>query len=200
MIIELRFEPGDVLREDELKELLGLGRTPIREAIQRLTRDQFTTVIPRQGVFVAGIDVSELSTLYETRAVLEPYAARLAAVRGTEEHWVRMEELLATETNEPKAMLAVDRACHEIMWEAASNRFLVDTLDMLYAQSDRLWHMYLSDVTDMNTAVAEHSTILDLLRTGDSDRAAKTVEDHVRSFDSQVRAAVTASLTSPLAT
>ena len=62
------------------------------------------------------------------------------------------------------ALLDVDRACHEIIWPAAGNRFLTDTLDMLYAQSDRLWHMYLADVADSCHAVDEHVDILDALR------------------------------------
>ena len=85
------------------------------------------------------------------------------------------------------------------MWRAAGNRFLLDTLDMLYAQSDRLWHLYLSEVADMEEAVAEHQAILDALRAGDADRAAELVEAHVQSFDAQVREAVTARLASPLA-
>ncbi|MCP5024927.1 MAG: GntR family transcriptional regulator [Actinomycetia bacterium] len=202
MIIELVYEPGAVLREDELRAELGLGRTPIREALQRLAREQFVAVVPRRGMFVSGIDVSELSLLYETRAVLEPYAARLAAARGRDEHWTNMAQALAAAEDsdaDPAALLSADRRCHEIMWDAAGNRFLVDTLDTLYAQSDRLWHMYLADVVDMDHAVAEHAAILDALRRGDEGDAAGLVEAHVRSFDEQVRVAVTARLASPLA-
>ncbi|MCP3854842.1 MAG: GntR family transcriptional regulator [Actinomycetia bacterium] len=202
MIIELVLEPGAVLREDELKTKLGVGRTPIREALQRLAREQFITVVPRQGMFVSGLDVSELSLLYETRAVLEPYAARLAAARGTDEHWADMAQALRAAEDpqaEPATLLSVDRRCHEIMWDAAGNRFLVDTLDTLYAQSDRLWHMYLADVVDMDHAVAEHVAILDALREGAESGAAELLEAHVRSFDEQVRVAVTARLASPLA-
>ncbi len=201
MIVQLDLSPGDVLREDELREELGLGRTPIREALKRLEREHFVTVIPRRGMYVSGIDVSELSMLFETRTVLEPYAARLAAVRGTNADWDTMADALArTSETGVGAMehLAIDRTCHEIMWRAAGNRFLVDTLDMLYAQSDRLWHLYLSDVADMEEAVAEHRAILDALRAGDADRAAGLVEAHVKSFDAQVREAVTARLAAPL--
>ncbi|MGB1631674.1 MAG: GntR family transcriptional regulator, partial [Acidimicrobiales bacterium] len=157
-IVRLDFAPGDVLREDALQELLGLGRTPIREALQRLAREHFITVIPRRGMFVSGIDVSELSMLFETRTVLEPYAARLAAARGTDDHWVRMAGALdgVSDAAGNEDLMTIDRLGHEIMWEAAGNRFLVDTLDMLYAQSDRLWHLYLADVADMSHAVEEH--------------------------------------------
>lgn len=202
MIVRLELAPGDVVREDELQDHLGIGRTPIREALQRLARDQFVTVIPRRGMFVSNIDVSELALLYETRAVLEPYAARLACARGTAEQWDAMAAVLA-EAGKPDTsgpdLIELDKQCHEIIWEAAGNRFLTDTLDTLYAQCDRLWHMYLADVSAMSHAIDEHLEILDSLRRADGDRVAELVEAHVRSFDAQVREAVTMRLNSPLA-
>jgi DNA-binding GntR family transcriptional regulator len=198
MIVRLELAPGDVLHEDGLQSHLGIGRTPIREALQRLTRDQFVTVIPRRGTLVAPIAVDELSTLYETRAVMEPFAARLACRRGTARHWVEMTDLIEQSLRPgiaPDALLDVDRRCHEIIWDAAGNRFLTDTLDNLYAHSDRVWHMYLADVADTRHAVDEHIEILELLRSGDADACAAAVEAHVRSFDDQVRAAVTSRLT-----
>ena len=200
-IVRLDFAPGDVLREDELREQLGLGRTPIREALLRLQREHFVTVIPRRGMFVSGIEIDELSLLFETRSVLEPYAARLAALRGTDDQWDTMAETLEQTQNpslDAEAQLALDRRCHEIIWEASGNRFISDTLDMLYAQSDRLWHLYLSDVSDMAHAVDEHEAILTSLRTGDADAVAALVETHVQSFDTQIRDVVTGQLTAPL--
>jgi DNA-binding GntR family transcriptional regulator len=201
MIVRLDLAPGDVLRDDLLQEQLGIGRTPIREALQRLERDQFVTVIPRRGMFVASIDVSELSLLYETRAMMEPYAARLAARRGTAEHWDEMRDIIAGSdaVSADQALLDVDRRCHEITWAAAGNRFLTDTLDNLYAHSDRVWHMYLADVADTRHAVDEHAEILEALASGDAERSAALVEAHVRSFDDQVRVAVTSRLGPPLA-
>jgi DNA-binding GntR family transcriptional regulator len=201
MIIRLELAPGDVIREDALQDRLGLGRTPIREALLRLARDQFVTVIPRRGMFVGSIDAAELGLLFETRAVMEPYAARLAAVRGTAAQWDEMRAVIggSARVTADEALLDVDRRCHEIIWQAAGNRFLTDTLDVLYAQSDRVWHLYLADVADTRHAVDEHATILDALAGGDADRAAALVEAHVRSFDEQVRTAVTAGLASPLA-
>jgi len=200
MIVRLVFAPGDVLREDDLRDQLGIGRTPIREALQRLERQHFVNVVPRQGIFVTGIDVGELSMLFETRSVLEPYAARLAALRGTDDSWEAMEQALdrTVGVTNGDELLAIDRSCHELMWQAAGNRFLIDTLDMLYAQSDRLWHLYLSDVADPGHAVEEHVAILNALRSGESDLAASLVADHVASFDAQIRDAVTAGLASPL--
>ena len=202
MIVRLELAPGAVLREESLQLQLGTGRTPIREALQRLVRDQFVTVLPRRGMYVSSIDVSELSMLYETRAILEPYVTRLACARGRPGHWSAMAAALAR-AERPGAtsaeLIEIDRECHEIVWAAADNRFLTDTLDMLYAQSDRLWHMYLAEVDDMAEAVAEHAEILEALVEGDADRAASLVEAHVRAFDVQVRSAVKRRLESPLA-
>ena len=200
MIVHLEFAPGEVLREDDLRRRLDIGRTPIREALQRLEREHFVTVIPRRGMFVSGIDVAELSMLLETRMVMEPYAARLAARRGTTADWDAMEAALTGPTDSSaSAHLAMDRACHEIMWRAAGNRFLLDTLDMLYAQSDRLWHLYSGDVADIAEAVEEHRAILHALRLRDGEGAALLIEAHVQAFDAQIRTAVAASLESPLA-
>ncbi len=201
MIVRLELAPGDVVREIDLQARLGIGRTPIREALQRLAREHFVTVLPRRGMFVSPIEVEELSLLYETRSVMEPYAARLACARGTAAHWEEMAGVLAA-TERPgrdaEALLQLDRRCHEIVWRAAGNRFLTDTLDMLYAQSDRVWHMYLSDVSDMAHAVEEHRDIHRALADGDADRAAALIDAHVRSFHAQVRAALTRRLGAPL--
>ncbi len=102
------------------------------------------------------------------------------------------EVLIAAKTPKITAQdqIHFDAECHEIVWQAAGNRFLTDTLDVLYAQSDRLWHIYLSDVADMGHALDEHFEILQSLESGDSDLAYKLTESHVRSFDMQVRDAV----------
>lgn len=201
MIIRLELAPGDVVREADLQATLDMSRTPIREALQRLARDHFVSVIPRRGMFVSAIEFDELAMLYETRAIMEPYAARLATHRGTAGDWAEMADVLAeTEVpgKRPGELLELDRQCHEIIWRAAGNRFLTATLDTLYAQSDRLWHMYLADVHDMGHAVDEHASIHAALIDGDAGRVATLIEQHVNSFDAQVRAAVAERLGTPL--
>ena len=203
MIMRLELAPGDVVREEALQRQLGIGRTPIREALQRLARDQFVTVMPRRGMFVSRIDVSELSMLYETRAMLEPYAARLACAAGPSDalgrRWRACSHVPSGRGGDAGELIEIDRECHEIIWAAAGNRFLTDTLDMLYAQSDRA----LAHVPRRRRRHAARRRrappILDALVDGDADRAAALVEAHVRSFDEQVRAAVTRRLGPPLA-
>ncbi|MGZ4806792.1 MAG: GntR family transcriptional regulator [Ilumatobacteraceae bacterium] len=201
MIVTLELAPGAVVSDDVLQRQLGLGRTPIREALQRLVRDQFVTIIPRRGMYVSSIDVSELSTLYETRAILEPYVMRLASARGRPDDWEAMAAALARATDASTAteLLEIDRECREIVWAAAGNRFLTDTLDMLYAQSDRLWHLYLGDVAALDEMIAEHRQIHAALVEGDSERAAALIEAHMRAFNDKIGDAVRRRLGSPLA-
>jgi DNA-binding GntR family transcriptional regulator len=202
LIVRVDLAPGDVIREDDLQERLGIGRTPIREALQRLARDQFVTVIPRRGMLVAGVDVTELSMLYETRAILEPYATRLACARGRTEHWEAMATVIDAARRPGTSnddLMAIDRTCHEIVWSASGNRFLTDTLDMLYAQSDRLWHLYLADVSDLRHAVEEHAEIYLALVAGNAERAASLAEAHMRAFDDEITRAVRRRLVPPLA-
>ena len=88
---------------------------------------------------------------------------RLACARGTDQMWDDMAAVLeqAVTGSSPVELLAIDRRCRELVWEAADNRFLTDQLDMLYAHSDRLWHLYLGDVADLHGMIAEHREILD---------------------------------------
>jgi DNA-binding GntR family transcriptional regulator len=189
LIVTLELLPDAVVDEVALQERLGVSRTPIREAIQRLERDQFVRVVPRRGVFVTSIEVSELATLFETRRVIEPYAARLAAERGTPGQWDALAGVLAATgpSDTPVATLGADRRCHELMWAAASNRFLTATLDMLYAQSERVWYLYLQETFQMHDVLAEHAEMLDALREGDADRCEKLMAEHVKTFHDEIR-------------
>ncbi len=198
----LDLAPGSVVREEELIERSSIGRTPVREAIQRLQRDQLVTVLPRQGVMVTNIDVAELPILFETRTILEPYVHRLAAVRGTTADWDAMDAALsAVETRSATwtDLLEADRFCHEQVYKAGANRFLFQTLDMLYTQSERLWYMYLKDGADLHEPLVEHRAILSALRDADGDKAATMIEEHIRSFEAQTRAVLYDRLRSPLA-
>lgn len=195
MIVRLELAPGSVLNESALMEELGIGRTPIREALQRLRRDELVTILPRRGVFVTSLDIDDLPMLFNSRAVIEPHLAELAARRGTAKDWDEIERVLAdvedpTSTSDNESLLEADNRCHEIVWQAAGNRFLTATAAMLYAQSSRLWHLYLGEIADMGPAVAEHRKILAALRAGDGARAAKLTEEHIRTFEDEIRASM----------
>ncbi len=199
-IVTLQLRPGAVIDENALRANLGLGRTPIREALQRLNREQLVNIIPRRGTFVSDINMADLPLLYETRAVLERHTAELAALRGTQAHWDDMADVLDEATlaqtlpNRANHMIEIDQRCHEIMYAAAANHFLTDTLTQLYAQSHRLWHIYLSKVDTMQQAVLGHREILHALSSADAARAGDLMEKHIRSFQAEIEAAIVSEL------
>ncbi len=199
MMVTLELAPGALLSQEDLQERTGLGRTPIHQALQRLEHEEFVVIAPRRGIVVTTVDVIELPVLYESRALLEPYMARQAALSGSVADWDLMESVIAAAGEDATTSdhVAADRRCHEIIWAASGNRFLTRTLDMLYAQSDRLWHMHLIDVTDMHESLQEHREMLSLLRAGDGEGAAAAMARHIRSLHDQINGVIGSSLQTP---
>jgi DNA-binding GntR family transcriptional regulator len=91
-------------------------------------------------------------------------------------------------TNEE--LIAIDEACHQIIYQAADNVFMRDILIMLYALSLRLWYYALARVGDMETAVLEHKQILEALKQRDGDLAAQLLERHIQTFQQEIQAAM----------
>ena len=194
-IVSLQLRPGHVIDESSLIEELQVGRTPIREALKRLSLEKLVTIAPRRGMFVTEIGITDLQRLFEMRLVLEGQAARLAAVRGTATHWQKMGDVLNQVPDEDRPfsneeLITIDEACHQIIYEAIDNVFMHDTLKMLYALSLRLWYYALAKVGDMETAVLEHRHILIALQQGDADLAAQLLERHIQTFQEEIQAAM----------
>src|SRR5918992_3046690 len=93
-IVTLHLAPGTVLREDALMSELGIGRTPLREAVKRLALENLVDVQPRRGTFVTAIEAADIQNITEVRAELEGYAAELAALRLDPESHAAAEQLL----------------------------------------------------------------------------------------------------------
>lgn len=194
-IISLELAPGSIVDENDLMDELGFGRTPIREALQRLALEKLVTIVPRRGMFVTEIGITDLHRLFEVRLQLESLAARLAAKRGTQEHWQRMEaalDSLPPEDRPPdnQALIIVDEYCHQILYEASDNKFLADAATTLYALSLRLWYYFLNRIGDMRDAILEHRAILEALREQDAEKAGQLLEGHIRAFQEEIQAAM----------
>ena len=191
-IVSLELAPGEVIDESALREELELGRTPIREALQRLALEQLVTIIPRRGMFVTEIRLTDLQRLFEVRVPLEAQAARLAAKRGSAAHWEEMQAVLDAIPADGKISnerwMMHDEACHQIMYDAADNQFLTDSLTNLYTLSLRLWYFALANMDDVGTAVSQHQAILDALRDGKDNEAADLLEKHIRHFQEEIQA------------
>jgi DNA-binding GntR family transcriptional regulator len=193
-ILDLDLPPGSIIDETRLQNELSLGRTPIREALLRLSFEKLVTIIPRRGIFVAEIGITDLQEIFEIRITLEVLAARLAAQRGSEAHWIQIESILnrlsTLEECGSYELTTLDEACHRIMYEAANNELLRDNLNTLYALSHRLWRYLLVRPDGVQSWLKDHQEILEALRVKDSARAGYLIEQHVRSYQESIQAAI----------
>ena len=190
LIVTLELPPGSVVREPELTERLGIGRTPVREALRRLAQERLVEVFPRRGMFVTKVDVRDLARLCEVRIALEPEAARLAAERATQADLAELRGVLAEldgrRKRDPRALIDLDERIHRAIYHASHNPYLAETLEQYYAHALRIWMVALSR-TDIGAAVGGHHAVLEAVVRGDGARAERLMREHVESFEEAVR-------------
>jgi DNA-binding GntR family transcriptional regulator len=195
-IIRVELAPGTVLREGELMERLGVGRTPVREALQRLQRDGFVTVLPRRGTLVSEITITDLAAIYEVRRRLESWASRLAAERASVADRAEAEQLVseldALSLHEGyEGLLALDRRIHRFVYRCTKNPFLADTLDQYHNLSLRILHVamkrYPALTPRLDDVVHEQRMVLDAVRRGDGDTAERVAVEHTLKFERAIR-------------
>ena len=194
LIVTAELAPGSVLSEAELQDSLGLGRTPIREALLTLANDHLVDVYPRRGMFVAGVDVRDLRALSEVRAVLEPFAAGIAAERRDDSDVAAIDQLLA-EIREHKnvdirTLIDLDERIHHRVYAATHNSFLISDLNRYYTHALRIWFLALDNVENLTEAVEEHAELLTAIRDSNARLAVKIMTRHINDFEDEMRKAL----------
>ena len=144
MIVTLRLAPGRAVSESELSRHLGIGRTPIREALQRLAREHLVTILPRRGIIVSAVNPSNQLRLLEVRRELERLIARSAARRCSDAERGRFRELAklfetSARTDDEVTFMRVDREFNELCSRTAHNEFAASTMLLLHSLSRRFW-------------------------------------------------------------
>ena len=128
---------------------MGIGRTPVREAVQRLHSDGFVTILPRRGTLVSEINITDLAAIYEVRRHLESWASQLAAERVTDadrgEIAGLLDALAAVSADDGfQPLLDLDRRVHRFVYRCAKNAYLAKTLDLYHDLSLRILHIAMS--------------------------------------------------------
>jgi DNA-binding GntR family transcriptional regulator len=192
LIVTLGLPPGSLVSERELMEQLGVGRTPVREALRALARERLVEVYPRRGMFVSSVDVRDLAGLSEVRTTLEPHAARLAAERATSADREQI-ALLLQELDEigdgstERALMDLDQRIHRHLYRCAHNPFLEETLNEYYVLTLRIWFLVLDRVTRLEHAIQEHRDLLQAVLDGNGAAAEEAMRRHVTSFEDAIR-------------
>ena len=191
-IITLELPPASLINEQALMEELELGRTPIREALHRLAVEGLVNIVPRRGMFVADISITDLQRIFEVRMFLEGFCARLAAQRVTEDQIVQMEAVLQDLEQVPdgdvKALMAIDKRFHQLIYQAADNEFLAEILNRLYAPSLRLWYLGLDRLGGFREAIEQHQGIAEAVKARDGTQAEALIQQHIAQFQQEIKA------------
>lgn len=143
-ITRLDAEPGSVLVERDLMAEFGIGRTPLREAMQRLAIERLVNHRPNRGMFVSEITAAGVQQIYEFRAMLDGQAAALAAMRATAEQVRSLDALHrelvgATEAGDVDVYVEADRDFYRVLGEAAHNDWIADSIPRIFNLHLRLW-------------------------------------------------------------
>jgi DNA-binding GntR family transcriptional regulator len=193
-IVTLHLPPGTVVREDELMRELGIGRTPLREAVKRLALENLVEVQPRRGTFVTAIEAADIQNITEVRAELEAYAAELAAQRLDPETHAKAEALRrALEEldggGDQEGLMRFDERIHRFTWEAARNPHLTQTLERYFTHSLRIWYLVLDRVPTLGHAVHDQTQLLDAILDRNGPHARTIMHEHVLAFQREILAA-----------
>ncbi|TVT25128.1 GntR family transcriptional regulator [Amycolatopsis acidiphila] len=191
-LVMLDIAPGEPINEEWLGGTLGMGRTPIREALKRLEADRLVVAFPRRGTFATEVNISDLAHISEVRRTLEPVAAAAAAERATAaDHatLTALRELLETseDSGDNADLLRTDLELHRSLYRCAHNPFLEDTLVHYDNLATRIWCLFAPRLRGMAGHVHEHAPLLTAVIEGDPKKAADLALDHVTGFERAVR-------------
>jgi DNA-binding GntR family transcriptional regulator len=181
MIVTLKLAPGTVVSESELSQRIGIGRTPIREALQRLARERLVNILPRRGIVVSEINVKSQLRLLEVRRELERLISRSAARRATEEEREQFRRLAANfeksaKANDDVAFMRTDREFNTLQASATHNEFAIGAMGLMHGLSRRFWYIHYKQAADMPLTAKLHADIGRAIADGDEDRAAKATD------------------------
>jgi DNA-binding GntR family transcriptional regulator len=194
MIVTGALPPGAMISENGLREQLNVGRTPIREALQRLSLEGFVDIHPSRGVQVTAVDFLKQLELLELRRFLEDLAVQLAVERATPAERSHMrglaEAVMEAASLDEKHYLEVNRCIHEAIAVACKNQFIERTIRYVYSLSRRFWYAYIKDADSYKEGARMHAQTLRAIADRDGNQAAVSVRKLLDFLESLSRRAI----------
>lgn len=189
-IVTLRLKPGEVLSEQMLSGAFKIGRTPIREALQRLAREGLVTILPRKGILVSDINPRSQLLVLEVRREIERLLSRTGADRANKEQRAQLLQIArgmdrAARTNDDIAFMRLDREFNGLMIEAAHNDYAARSMKLLQGLSRRFWYMHYREAADLPLCGRLHANQARAIAEGNSEAAARASDklmDYVENF------------------
>ncbi|HEY0185355.1 MAG TPA: GntR family transcriptional regulator [Rhodopila sp.] len=189
-IVTLRIPPGTVVSEAILSRRLGVGRTPVREALQRLAREWLVVIMPRRGIVVSEIDPVRQLRVLEARREIERFLARSGARRSSAEQRERFRmiaagmDAAATQADDI-AFMRLDREFNLLVLDAAGNEFAAAAMSLMNGLSRRFWYVHYKQTADLPLTARLHAAIARAIADGDQDTAGRSSDalvDYIEAF------------------
>ncbi|KQM31185.1 AsnC family transcriptional regulator [Rhizobium sp. Leaf68] len=198
-IIELRLAPGSPIDELQLSERFSLSRTPIREALVRLSAEGLITTLTNRATIVSQIDFLGLPEFFDALTLMYRVTTRLAAANHTEADIVQIRTLqsafaLAVEQRDALAMISTNRDFHVAIAQAGGNRHYVELFTRLLDEGRRILRLYYSSFNDVlpNQYVSEHEDMIQSIIDRDVEKADALARAHADQIVTQIRSYITA--------
>lgn len=190
LIVTLELPPGSVLTEQILSQRLAIGRTPIREALHRLSREGLVLVFPRRGVFVSEINVGKQLQLLEVRREIERLLARLAAERATDAMRRTFQEIAdgimkSARDSDEIEFGRLDQRLNVLEWKAAGNEYATKAIMLMNGLSRRFWFQHFREAGDLPLAAKVHADLATAIARANPVAAANASDeliDYIESF------------------
>ncbi len=192
LIMTGQIKPGTRMMEIELAESMGVSRTPVREAIRQLEKDNLVTIEPRRGAYVSDISPKDIDDMLLVREPLEGLATCLAAENMSDEE---IEELIKTkdayehayEQGTVQDLIEIDTRFHGIIINSCGNEYLISVLHELQDQVLRFRYIYFKSIKRAAEVIRDHENILDSIVKRDGDAAKQYAAEHIYKLRTSIR-------------
>lgn len=186
-IITCQLRPGEAINEALLTQLLGLGRTPVHQALHRLEMEGMVTILPRKGVMVTAISLNDVLDMIDVRLCNEQLCVKLALERAQQSDFIAMRAILERtpallQQRDVVGLMEVDLQFHLAISAAARNRVLAELLRTLHEKQARFWFLTMSEMHHSERIYEEHQQILGALENRDSEAAIQAIHHHIDDF------------------
>ncbi len=191
-IIQLEYEPGEILNETDLADEFNISRTPIRKIFQQLKNDNLLNIIPRFGAQVTPIDFKYMKSVFEVTRVLDPFAANLAVDRITEDEIKELEEIIDRLKKydiyiDYQQAINDDERFHQIVLSSSENICLMETLTSLHIHTERLWHYCERYIDTIDIFTDTLGKVLEAIKEKDKSKAEKYAREHIDAFVEKIK-------------
>ncbi|WP_449287779.1 GntR family transcriptional regulator [Marinobacter salarius] len=195
LIVTLQLPPGEVLSESSLTKQLAIGRTPIREALQRLALEGLVVILPRRGIFVSEVNVRSQLELLRVRREIERLMVRLAASRATaleHERFLHIADAMVktSDSNDDVEFMRLDQEFNSLVSSTCRNEYARKSMGLLQGLARRFWYQHYKETLDLPLCASLHANLARAIGRGDGNGAAEALDKLIDYIEQFARATV----------